>query len=48
MENKNGQQKNGKQTMTFLFFKRAIAENKRMENKNGKQTTQQKSLPFYK
>ena len=35
MENKDGQQKNGKQTMVL---NRAIAENKRMENKNGKQT----------
>jgi hypothetical protein len=45
MENKDGQQKNGKQTMTFL---EVIAENKRMENKNGKQTTQQTTLLIYK
>ncbi len=45
MENKDGQQKNGKQTIIFI---KVIAENKRMENKNGKQTTRKKSLPIYK
>ncbi len=49
MENKDGKQKDGQQSRTFL---KVFVENKGMENKNGKQNKclygKKSTLPFYK